>query len=201
VQYGFLAGPLGEPLPTEIQRFLDRVKRNPQDYEAVLLASTLHVEPWRSDLFKRLLVVAMESTDPEKARTILEKTLQTLQTIQQEHLSDSQFGRLMDKEKALIPIVAGAFQKRIKEIETRYVRWFEDLLTKALLADDPGTVGREFVLYTLAPETAERVTNSRVPETYYARAGRALKLMAEQRQRSNAAFRQRVEQERKKQGG
>ena len=74
-------------------------------------------------------------------------------------------------------------------------------LTRALLADDPGTVGREFVLYTLAPEMAERVTNSRVPETHYARIGQALKLMAEQRQKANAAFKQRVEQERKKRGG
>jgi hypothetical protein len=72
--------------------------------------------------------------------------------------------------------------------------------TRALLADDPGTVGREFVLYTLAPEIAKRVTDSRVPEPHYTKVGQALKLMTEQREKANAAFKQRVEQERKKRG-
>ncbi len=200
-QYGFFAGTFGEPPPPpEIQRFLDRVKRNPQDYEAVLLVCTIHVEPWRSDLLKKLLVIAVEATDLDKSGPILDKVLETLEAIQKEHLNDSQFSRVFEKEKQLISVLAGAFQKHIKELETRHVRWFEDLLTKALLADDPGTVGREFVLYSLVPEISERVTNSRVPETHYARLGQALKLMAEQRQRSNAAFKQRVEQERKKRG-
>ena len=128
MHYGSLAGTLGDPpLPPEIQRFLDRVKRNPQDYEAVLLAGTLHVEPWRSDLLRRLLVLAVEAIDPEKARPILEQTLQTLEAIQKEHVNDAQFSRLVNKEKQLIPVVAGAFQKRIKELETKHVRWFEDV--------------------------------------------------------------------------
>lgn len=199
--YGALAGTLGEPaFPQEIQRFLDRVKRNPQDYEATLLIAAFHVEPYRSDLLRRLLVVAMEATDPEKAGPILDKVLEELNTIQNEHLKDAQFSRLVTKEKQLIPVVAGAFQKRIKELEARYVRWWEEILTKALLADDPTTVGKEFVLYNLSPEIAEQVTNSRVPETHYARLGQALRLLAEQRQQNNSAFKQRVERERKKRG-
>ncbi len=199
VSYGFFAGPLGEPpLPSEVQQFLDRVKRTPQDYEAVLLACTLHVDPWRSDLLKKLLVMAVEATGLDKGQSVLERILQALEAIQKEHLKDGQFSRLIDKEKQLVGVVAGAFQKRIKEIETLYVRWFEDLLAKALLADDPATVGREFVLYALTPELSEQVTNSRVPETHYARIGQALLLMGAQRQKGNAAFRQRVEQEKEK---
>lgn len=200
VLYGPFAGTLGEPqLPPEIQKFLDRVKRSPQDYEAVLLSSTLHVEPWRSDLLNRQLVLAVEATDsPEKAQPILEKILQTLQGIQKKHLRDKQFSQLVRKEKELIPVVASAFQKKIKEIETKYLSWLEQTLAEALLADDPRPVGRNFVLFALPAEIAERVTNSRVPETHYARVGNVLKLIAEQREKANEAFRRRVEQERKK---
>lgn len=200
---GFFAGPLGEPpLPSEIQQFLDRVKRNPQDYEATLLTSTLHVEPWRSDLLRKLLAAAIQAAGPGigpgTAGPILDKTIEALKAIQKKHLNDGQFSRVFEKEKQLISLLAGAFQRRIKEIEMRHLRWFEDLLSRASLADDPATVGKEFVLYSLAPEISEQVTNSRVPETHYARVGQMLSMMAEQRQKNNAAFRLRVEQERKK---
>ena len=199
--YGSFAGTLGEPpLPPEIRQFLDRVKKNPQDYEAALLTATLHVEPWRSDLLIKLAGAAhLETNSFDEAQVILEKILQTLEAIQKKHLRDNRFGQLVKKEKQLIPVVASAFQKRIKEIETKDVKWFEGILTEAYLAPDPRTVGRKFVLFSLPPEIAERVTNSRVPETHYARLGKVLQLLAEQRQKANAPFKERVEKERKKQ--
>jgi|GEM_PF-6906502 len=60
--------------------------------------------------------------------------------------------------------------------------------------------GKSFALSFLPDEIAEQILNSRVPETHYARLGKALRLMAEQRQKSNVAFKKRVEKERKKQG-
>lgn len=51
MEYGSVAGTLGEPpLPLTVQNFLDRVKRSPQDYEAVILISLFHPEPGRSEL-------------------------------------------------------------------------------------------------------------------------------------------------------
>lgn len=105
--------------------------------------------------------------------------------------------KLFDKEKQLIKVVSDAFQKRIKDLETKVQ--LEHLLIEALLAFPSSVaVGKEFVLYKLPPEIAERVLNSRVPETHYAKLGEALRLIAVKRQKDNRAFQKRVEQERKK---
>ncbi len=204
--YGSFAGTLGEPpLPPKIQSFLDRVKRSPQDYEALLLMSVFHVEPWISDQLFRMIGDTFVDTDSkpfDDAEARRDRVVQVLQSIQKKHLRHKHFGELVKKEKELIPVVANAFQKRIKELDTK--GWLEGVLTDALLAEYPSgltaQVGRRFVLFNLPDEIAEQILNSRVPETHYARLGKALRLMAEQRQQSNDAFKQRVEQERKKQG-
>ena len=207
MRYGSFAGTLGEPpLPPEIQNFLDRVKRSPQDYEALLLTATFHVEPWSSDqLSKPLNLTSVYAPDPfEGLRAIQGKVLEALEAICKEHLKDIDFRKLFNKEKQLITVVANAFQKRIKELETK--GWLEGILTDALLAEYPrgltAQVGKPFVLFNLPDEIAEQILNSRVPETHYARLGKALLLMAKQHQTDpkNAAFRQRVERERKKRG-
>src|SRR4029077_10274162 len=208
MRYGFFAGTLGEPpVPPKIQNFLDRVKSSPQDYEAVLLISAFHVEPFSSDQLGKVLAASLENDakDPfEEAKAIQGKVLQAMEAICKEHLKNIDFRQLFNKEKQLITVVANAFQKRIKELETK--GWLEGILTDALLADYPrgltGEVGKPFVLFNLPDEIAEQILNSRVPETHYARLGKALLLMAEQRQKNpkNAAFRQRVERERKKRG-
>ena len=204
--HGSFAGTLGEPsLPPEIQQFLDRVKKNPQDYEAVLLTVTFHVEPWASDHLHRLIgsTYSGSASTIEEAKAIQDRVLQALQDIQQQHLTDNAFNKLVSKEKQLISVVAKAFQKRIKEIETQSVSWLEQILTEALLVDIPPLtqqVGKDFILFQLPPEIAESILNSRVPETHYARLGKAFYLIAEQRQKDKAAFKRRVEQERKKRG-
>jgi hypothetical protein len=204
--YGPLAGTLGEPpLPPEIQRFLDRVKGSPHDYEALLLTSTFHVEPWSSDHLHRLIgsTYSGSVTTIEEAKAIQERVIEALQNIHQQHLTENDFSKLVSKETQLISVVAKAFQKRIKEIETRNIKWFEEILTEALLLDIPPLtqqVGKNFVLFHLPSEIAESVLNSRVPETHYARLGKAFLLMAEQRQKDKPAFKRRVEQERKKRG-
>ena len=203
ISYGYFAGTLGEPpLPPEIQQFLDRVKKNPQDYEAVLLISILHIQPFTSDPLAKLLGVTFSATNSfDEAQALQEKAVQALAALQKKHLTDRRFNELVKKENALIPVVADAFQKRIKEIESKDAKWFEKILTEAYLASDPRTVGRNFVLFSLPPDIAERVTNSRVPETHYARLGQALFLRAEQRLKTNASFKATVEKERKNQGG
>lgn len=203
VPHGSFAGTLGEPpLPPEIQQFLDKVKKNPQDYEAVLLISTLHIRPMTSDPLIKVFGLTHSATNSiEEAEALQEKVVQALAAIQKKHLTDRRFNELVKKENALIPVVADAFQKRIKEIESKDAKWFEKILTEAYLASDPRTVGRNFVLFSLPPDIAERVTNSRVPETHYARLGQALFLRAEQRLKTNASFKAAVEKERKNQGG
>ncbi len=205
MRYGPFAGTLGEPpLPPKIQSFLDRVKKGPQDYEAVLLIGAFHVEPWLSDQLTKVFLASAENdaTDPiEEAKAIQRKVLQTLEAICKEHLKDVNFRKLFNKEKQLIPVVANAFQKHVKELETK--GWLEGVLTDALLAEYPlglAQVGRRFVLFNLPDGIAEQILNSRVPETHYARLGKALVLMAEQREKDNRAFKQRVERERKKRG-
>ena len=202
--YGPLAGTLGEPpLPPKIQNFLDRVKKNPQDYEALLLTVTFHVEPFPSDQLRKVLVASMDNNakDPiEEAKAIQERVLQELVAICKEHLKDDDFRNLFNKENQLIPVVAKAFQETIKTYEAK--GWLERLLIDALLKKDifgEFEFGKLFALSFLPDEIAEQILNSRVPETHYARLGKALRLMAEQRQKNNVAFRKRVEKERKKQ--
>ena len=202
--YGPLAGTLGEPqLQPAIQNFLDRVRKNPQDYEALLLTVTFHVEPFASDQLRKVLAASMENDakDPfEEAKAIQEKVLQELVAICKEHLKDNAFSKLFNKEKQLIPVVAKAFQETTKKYEAK--GWLEGLLVDALLKKDifgEFELGKSFALSVLPDEIAEQILNSRVPETHYARLGKALRLMAEQRQKNNVAFRKRVEKERKKQ--
>ena len=202
---GSFAGTLGDDptFPLEIQKFLERVKKRPLDYEAVLLISAFHVEPFSSVQLQKVLAASFENDakDPlEEAKAIQEKVLQALEFIYKEHLKDNDFGKLFNKEKQLISVVAKAFQETIKRLETK--GWLEPLLIDALLADYPmgltEQVGKPVVLYQLPVEITEQILNSRVPETHYARLGKALLLMAEQRQMANAAFKKRVEKERKK---
>ena len=203
--YSPLAGTLGEPpLPPKIQNFLDRVKKNPQDYEALLLTATFHVEPFPSDQLRKVLVASLENDakDPwEEGKAIQEKVLQELAAICKEHLKDNAFSKLFNQEKQLIPVVAKAFQETMKTYEAK--GWLERLLVDALLKKDifgEFEFGKSFALSVLPDEIAERILNSRVPETHYARLGRALRLMGEQRQKDKVAFKHRVEQERKKRG-
>jgi hypothetical protein len=199
--YGPLTGMLGEPpLQPKIQNFLDRVKRNPQDYEALLLTVTFHVEPFPSDQLRKVLVASMENDPIEEAKAIQEKVLQDLVAICKEHLKNNAFRTLFNKEKQLIPVVAKAFQETIKTYEAK--GWLEGVLVDALLKEDifgEFEFGKSFALSFLPDEIAEQILNSRVPETHYARLGKALRLMAEQRQKNNVAFKKRVEKERKKQ--
>ena len=205
MRYGPLAGTLGDsPLPPKIQKFLDRVKRSPQDYEALLLTVTFHEEPWSSDQLMRWIGETFtEGTDPfEAAKATQGKVLQALLDIYKKHLRDTRFNQLVKKEKQLIAVAAKAFQKMIQELETK--GWLEPLLVEALLAEYPGglitQVGRPFVLYQLPVELAEQILNSRVPETHYIRLGKAILLTAEQRQSDNPAFKARVEKAQKKRG-
>ena len=141
-------------------------------------------------------------TDPfEAAKAIQGEVLQALQAICKKHLKDSDFKKLFDKEKQLIPVVAKAVQETIKRLETK--GWLEPLLIGALLTEYPrgliAEVGKPFALYQLPDEIAEQILNSRVSETHYARLGKALLLLARQRE-DKPAFKQRVEKERKKRG-
>jgi hypothetical protein len=205
MRYGPFAGTLGEPqLPPKIQNFLARVKRNPQDHEAVLLIISFHEEPFISDQLRKAFLASFENDakDPlEEAKAIQRKFTQDLEDIYQKHLRNNLFNHLVKKEKQLIAVVTKAFQKRIKELETK--GWLEPLLIDALLADFPFDlfqVGRSFVLSNLPDEIAEQILNGRVPETHYMRLGKVLFLMADQRKNANPAFKERVEKEQKKRG-
>jgi hypothetical protein len=168
------------------------------------LTVTFHVEPFASDQLRKALAASMENDakDPfEEAKAIQEKVLQELVAICKEHLKDNAFSKLFNKEKQLIPVVAKAFQETTKKYEAK--GWLEGLLVDALLKKDifgEFEFGKSFALSALPDEIAEQILNSRVPETHYARLGKALRLMAEQRQKNNVAFKKRVEKERKKQG-
>ena len=205
MRYNPFAGTLGEPpLPPTVQKFLARVKKNPQDHEAVLLVISFHEEPFISDQFRKAFLATFENDakDPlEEAKAIQGKVTQALEDIYQKHLRNNLFNHLVKKEKQLITVVTKAFQQRIKELETK--GWLDPLLIDALLADFPFgllQVGRSFILSNLPDEITEQILNSRVPETHYMRLGKVLLLMADQRKNANPAFNERVEQELKKRG-
>lgn len=204
MRYGPFAGTLGDPpLSPKIQNFLARVKSNPQNFEALLLTITFHEEPWSSDHLMRLIgETVTEAADPlQAAKAIQEKVIQALENIYKKHLRDTRFSQLVKKEKQLIAVVSKAFHETIQRLETK--GWLAPLLIDALLAEYPrgliAEVGRPFALYQLPEEIAEQILNSRVPETHYARLGKGLLLLARQRE-DKPAFKQRVEQERKKRG-
>jgi len=186
MRYIPFAGMLGEPpLPPTVQKFLARVKKNPQDHEAVFLIISFHEEPFISDQLRKVFLASFENDakDPlEEAKAIQGKITQALEDIYQKHLRNNLFNHLVKKEKQLVAVVTKAFQKRIKELETK--GWLEPLLIDALLADFPlglFQVGRSFVLSNLPDEIAEQILNGRVPETHYMRLGKVLLLMADQR--------------------
>jgi type VI protein secretion system component VasK len=194
MRYNPFAGTLGEPpLPPTVQKFLARVKKNPQDHEAVLLIISFHEEPFISDQFRKAFLATFENDakDPlEEAKAIQGKVTQALEDIYQKHLRNNLFNHLVK-----------AFQQRIKELETK--GWLDPLLIDALLADFPFgllQVGRSFILSNLPDEITEQILNSRVPETHYMRLGKVLLLMADRRKNAKPAFKERVEQELKKRG-
>ena len=205
MRYNPFAGTLGEPpLPPTVQKFLARVKKNPQDHEAVLLIISFHEEPFISDQFRKAFLATFENDakDPlEEAKTIQGKVTQALEDIYQKHLRNNLFNHLVKRETQLITVVTKAFLQRIKELETK--GWLDPLLIDALLADFPFgllQVGRSFILSNLPDEITEQILNSRVPETHYMRLGKVLLLMADQRKNAKPAFKERVEQELKKRG-
>jgi hypothetical protein len=116
-----------------------------------------------------------DAKDPiEEAKAIQEKVLQALVAICKEHLKDDAFRKLFDKENQLIPVVAKAFQETTKTYEAK--GWLERLLVDALLKKDTFgefEFGKSFALSVLPDEIAEQILNSMVPETHYARLGKA----------------------------
>ena len=141
-----------------------RVKKNPEDYEAVLLTATFHVEPFPSDQLRKVLVASMDNDakDPiEEAKAIQEKVLQALVAICKEHLKDDAFSKLFNKENQLIPVVAKAFQETIKTYEAK--GWLEGLLVDALLKKDISgefEFGKSFALTVLPDEIAEHISEA-----------------------------------------
>src|SRR5438094_5531015 len=90
--------PAGPPLPPEIQRFLDRVKRSPHDYEAVLLSSILDDRPWYSDHLIGLRPLIYRATEGatdshDKALAMEKKVIQALQAIHRHHLGNRDYSR------------------------------------------------------------------------------------------------------------
>ena len=137
---GTFAGTLGDgpTFPPEIQKFLERVRKRPQDYEAVLLISAFHLEPFSSVQLQKVMAASFENDGKdtiEEAKAIQGRVIQALEVICKEHLKDHDFRKLFDKEKQLIPVVAKVFQETIKKIETQ--GWVEKILLEALLAETP----------------------------------------------------------------
>src|SRR6187549_2323502 len=103
MRYNPFAGTLGEPpLPPTVQKFLARVKKNPQDHEAVLLIISFHEEPFISDQFRKAFLATFENDakDPlEEAKAIQGKVTQALEDIYQKHLRNNLFNHLVKKEK------------------------------------------------------------------------------------------------------
>ena len=195
-------GSLGEPdLPHEIQQFLARVRKSPKEYEAILLTSIFHIDPWSNDQFRCLWVPLEDDlTDDQKG-----KILQNLQTIHKKHLKDSRFRKLVEKEKQLIKLVADAFMKSIRILDSGEVEGFL-FRTEARVwtMETMENIGREFILYMLgfySPELTERIFNSNAREAHYARISEALRLISQKWQQEDPDFKQRVLKavERKKQ--
>lgn len=121
---GSFAGTLGDDptFPSEIQKFLERVKKRPQDYEVVLLISAFHLEPFSSVQLQKVMVASFENDAKdtiEEAKAIQGRVIGALEVICKEHLKDNDFRKLFDKEKQIISVVAKAFQETIKKIETQ----------------------------------------------------------------------------------
>jgi hypothetical protein len=179
------AGALGaSPLPAEIQQFLHRVRKRPQDFKQLLLTVILHPDPANTLTVKPALI-----------DTILISGI-----------------RPVDILDPLRRISRGSFQRQIEaelQLRNKMVKTTGELgphklkpsLLEPSLRDGLGDrfqFGRSFALKMLPPRLAQRIINSAASEAHLTHLGGFLRRYAEVLQSKDAAFKALVERERTK---
>ena len=206
--HGSFAGTLGaNPLPAEIQKLLNEVRKRPQDYRALLLTIIFDPVPGYSsrialsDALKPLRLPSADAADaaaalmspPRLKQFVLE--LEPIRTDLQKR--DARFQRLIDAELKLryeMSKTAGGIRPQ---------KAYEPFLLKASLVRPWADLslyhlGLDFAKKMLPAKLSQRLTSSAVSVGHLTYLGKILQRFAEVLQNRDAAFKQLVEQERKK---
>ena len=188
-------------LPAGIQKFLDEVRRRPQDFKPLLLAIIFDPVPgyFRSRALVDALVKLNLSTQDEAQALVsdirLKQVVGKLRDIGEDlRKRDVGFQRLIDAELTLrseMMKTAGAIRPQ-KAVEPFLLKasvvspWAEDLPLNVL--------GSNFAQQMLPANLNRRLWNSAVSEAHFTSLGKFLQRYAEVLQNRDPAFKQRVEQ-------
>ena len=190
-----LAGPTLLPyhlfvLRREIQEFLDKVGRNPERFEPLLLTVEFHPDPLKLDLGPgaKLNELVLLYTLPSTSAAAHDMVLRALKTISNRHKQDPQFHRRVEAEKKL----AIRLQQTTAKLSRQAL---EPFLINAWLETDTNLtrVGSNFVDQML-PALRQAIGQSKVPSTHFFNLGRLLQKIFESL-RNDSAFKRRVDTE------
>ena len=203
-RHGSFAGTLGtNSLPNEIEKLLDEVRKNPQNYRPLLL--TIIFDPHsgyssRMALSNALTRLNLGTPDAEAvllSRPRLKHIVWQLEPIRADlQKRDARFQQLIDTElKLQSEMLKAAGGIRPQKALERFLLEASRLYPEADLA--LYWLGLDFAKKMLPATLTERILSSRVSVGHLTYLGQVLRRFAEVLQGRSAAFKQRVEQERK----
>ena len=190
-----LAGPTLLPyhlfvLPPQIQAFLDKVRKNPESFEPLLLTVELHPFPLTLDLGPgaRLNDLILLHSQLSTSAAVGNMVVAALKTILNKHKQDPRFHRQVEAEKKL----ASQLQQTTAKLSRQKL---EPFLFNGWLEIDINLtrVGRDFVNQML-PALHQAVGQSKVPSTHFFNLGRFLQKIFESLL-NDPGFRRRVDTE------
>jgi hypothetical protein len=175
-------------LPPKIQSLLDNVRKEPKNFEPLLLTVELHPDPLNSDLGpggKLGELILMNTTGPSASAAVGKMALGALKTILDQHKQDPRFRRQVEAEYNL----ASQLQQTTAKLPLGKL---EPLLLNAWLAHRISLtlVGRNFASQML-PMLLPAINRSKVPETHFFKLGEFLQKLFEAFLKE-PAFKQRV---------
>jgi hypothetical protein len=175
-------------LPPKIQSFLNNVRKDPKNFEPLLLTVELHPDALNLDLgpgSKLGELILMNTTGPSASAAVGKMVLGALKTILDQHKQDPRFRRQVEAEYNL----ASQLQQTAAKLPRQRL---EPLLLNAWLGHRSSLtlVGRNFASQML-PALLPAVSRSKVPETHFFNLGEFLQKLFEALLKE-PAFKQRV---------
>jgi hypothetical protein len=197
---GFLVGTLGvNELPNGIQEFLNELRKHPKDLKTLLLTVMFHPSPQNTWLtfgpMKRNIIDLLLMNNLDPPGPFFDEVRRISADLQKK---DAGFRQQIDAELRLRKAIFKAARK--VGIDRDKMKPF--LLAPLFTTDTEDFLlppsGLEFAKKMLPPRLVHRIVSSVVSEAHLVRLGRFLRRYGEVLQTKDAAFKQLVEQERRK---
>lgn len=186
------------PMPPEVRAFVDAVRGHPDRYERLLLTIAFHPNPYQAFVDSLAgahaftLQAIQEARDPS---AVVQEAVEELARIGQAYQRRNPgFARRIQSESQL----RAAVEQAVNRVSSARL---EPYLIDALLVSDEGQlwgVGLNLAQQELPARLARQAFESGAPQSLYAALGASLRQLAEERQRTDAGFRRRVEDERRR---